>query len=61
MTDTKPTTRAPHKQDSARQDAPAPCDACLFSSECTAPNVCTPFRYYIETGKAIRPPRELPG
>ena len=40
---------------------PAPCDSCAFSHECTRPERCVSFKAYVETGKAIRPPRELPG
>ena len=37
-----------------------PCDRCAFSHECHNPEACTPYQIYVETGKAVRPPRQLP-
>ena len=43
-----------------RQMPRPPCDSCLWSRECTDPDACTPFRFYVDTGREIAPPRALP-
>jgi hypothetical protein len=43
------------------REMPAPpCDACLWSRECTDPDACTPFKYYVQTGREIALPKRLP-
>ena len=59
MTD-QPATRTPRQQPEC-SDAPAPCDACTWRTDCTAPRRCKPFALYIKTGREVRPPMEMPG
>ena len=47
--------------DAIRQQPRPPCDGCLWSRECTVPERCGAFRFYVETGREIQPPREFPG
>ena len=59
MTDQPPSGRAPRRLDDAlAEQEPAPCEACEFSRVCTVE--CRPFRDYVQTGRRISPPRELP-
>ena len=37
------------------EDAPPPCECCKYSTACTYPDGCIPFREYVNTGKAIGP------
>ena len=59
MTD-DPQGRAPRRLADAlaEQQAP-PCEQCQFSRICTVE--CRQFAAYVQTGKRIAPPRELPG
>jgi hypothetical protein len=43
----------------AEQPAP-PCDSCSFMHQCGNPDWCPEYLAYIETGEAVRPPRQLP-
>ena len=61
MTDQPPSGRAPRRLADALATQPAPpCDACLWSRECTNPDACTQFKYYVQTGREIAPPKRLP-
>ena len=60
MTDQPPSGRAPRRLTDAiaEQQAP-PCEQCQFSRICTVE--CRSFRDYMQTGRRISPPREMPG
>ena len=59
MTD-DPQGRAPRQQP-ARTDAEPPCTVCIWRTDCTAPRRCKPFALYVQTGREVRPPMEMPG
>ena len=55
-----PKGRAPRRlADALREQPDPPCEACRFSTICTAE--CRQFAAYVQTGKRIEPPREFPG
>jgi hypothetical protein len=42
------------------ETAEPPCSACSFASTCSRPESCGALRYHVETGRAVRPPRQAP-